>query len=151
MNNEAMIANYQHIQQVRTFLHDVIQNILKRSLVHDQSKLESPEKEVFEEFTDKLASSTYGSQEYEDCRKAMAPALEHHYAKNRHHPEHYRNGIKDMSLLDLVEMICDWKAATLRHNDGNILKSLEHNKQRFNFSDELYGIFLNTLKELNLV
>jgi hypothetical protein len=80
----------------------------------------------------------------------IKPALVHHYQHNRHHSEHFKNGIKDMTLIDLCEMLCDWKAASLRHNDGNIRKSIEVNQQRFNYSDELKAIFNNTINELEI-
>jgi hypothetical protein len=124
---------------------NVIKDLQQRQMEHDQSKLVSPEVEIFDEYTPKLKNSTYGSEEYKSFLAGMKPALEHHYAKNNHHPEHYADGIKGMSLLDLIEMICDWKAATLRHNDGDIRKSIEINQKRFGYSDELKQIFLNTL------
>jgi hypothetical protein len=67
-------------------------------------------------------------------------------AANSHHPEHYSNGIQGMSLLDVIEMLCDWKAAGLRHADGNIFKSLEINKDRYKISTQLYSILFNTAK-----
>ena len=76
----------------------------------------------------------------------MKLAMNHHYAQNSHHPEHYDNGINDMDLIDLIEMICDWKAASERHADGNIFESIKINKQRFNISDQLERIFINTAK-----
>jgi len=75
----------------------------------------------------------------------MNVALGHHYAKNRHHPEHFARGTKDMNLIDLIEMFCDWKAATMRHNDGNLEKSIEKNQTRFGMSEELTEIFKNTI------
>lgn len=57
-----------------------------------------------------------------------------------------RYTIKSMDLIDLIEMISDWKAATMRHDDGDILKSLEINQKRFGYSDELKQILINTLK-----
>ena len=68
--------------------------------------------------------------------EAMQSFIEIHYAKNRHHPENHRNGIKDMTLVDLIEMLSDWKAATLRHADGNILKSIEDFDDEFNDDEE---------------
>ena len=50
-----------------------------------------------------------------------------------------------MNLIDLLEMICDWKAATLRHDDGDIYKSLEINHQRFGYSYQLHHILKNTV------
>jgi hypothetical protein len=49
-----------------------------------------------------------------------------------------------MDLYDIIEMFLDWKAATERHADGDILKSIEINKGRFKMSEQLYEIFLNT-------
>jgi hypothetical protein len=140
-------ANYEtcrHVEQVRRFLTLFVKELLDRANEHDQSKLEHPEVEMFTEFAPKLAASTYGSPEYEGFRKAMGPALAHHYAKNRHHPEHFKDGVEDMNLLDLVEMFCDWKAATMRHNDGNLRKSIQVNAKRFDFTRQLERIFENT-------
>lgn len=136
---------YRHIQEVQRLLFAVLTELMRRSNVHDQSKLHSPEKEVFDEFTPKLAGSTYGSEEYKEFLAAMKPALEHHYKFNSHHPEHHEEGIRGMDLLDVLEMLVDWKAATLRHNDGDIRKSIEINQKRFGYSDELKQILLNTL------
>lgn len=54
--------------------------------------------------------------------------------------------VSDMNLIDIIEMLCDWKAATLRHDDGSIYQSLEDNQARFGYSDELKEIMLNTIK-----
>jgi hypothetical protein len=137
-----------HIETVRGFLGDVQGNIAGRSLLHDQSKLDEPEKSMYDEFTPKLRGSTYGSNEYKGFLKDMGDALQHHYAVNSHHPEHYENGINGMSLLDLIEMLADWKAAGMRHANGNIEQSLEINRKRFGMSDQLFEIFKNTVKEL---
>lgn len=137
-----------HIETVRGFMSDVIGDLAARSLIHDGSKLDEPEKSMYDEFTPKLRGMTYGSDEYKECLKAMGPALQHHYAVNTHHPEHFENGVNGMSLLDLIEMLADWKAAGMRHADGNIEQSLEINRKRFGMSDQLFEIFKNTVKEL---
>ncbi|MFF0831076.1 DUF5662 family protein [Brevibacillus sp. NPDC003359] len=135
----------EHINQVREIMMVAASELLQRATVHDQSKLESPELEIFTEFTPKLKNSTYGSIEYRDFLMKMHDALKHHYAKNSHHPEHYVNGIDGMDLFDLLEMICDWKAAVMRHADGDIQKSLEINRARFQISDQLFRILKNTV------
>lgn len=134
-----------HIELVRNLLHRVIIELLDRGRKHDQSKLCSPEVEAFTAFTEKLQGLTYGSQEYDACKDEIAEALEHHYANNRHHPEHFKHGIDDMNLVDLVEMLCDWKAASTRHNDGNLRKSIEINGKRFGMSPQLIQIFENSV------
>jgi hypothetical protein len=137
-------ATMRHIERVRNLLNMFASELLHRGTLHDQSKLEQPEVALFTEFTPKLAASTYGSSEYEAFRKAMGPALDHHYANNRHHPEHFKNGVDDMNLIDLIEMLVDWKAASERHNNGNIRKSIEINTERFGLSVQLRKILENT-------
>ena len=140
---------FRHIEKVRNLLGSMVIQLLARAALHDQSKLEPPEVSMFTEFTPKLAKSTYGSPEYEGFRKAMGPALAHHYAKNRHHPEHFKDGIDDMNLVDLVEMLCDWSAAASRHENGDLKKSIEINQSRFNISPQLKCILLNTVSLVN--
>lgn len=67
-----------------------VKGLLDRAVLHDRSKLERPEVEVFTEFTPKLAGCSYNSDEYNGFKRAMAVALGHHYANNRHYPEHFR-------------------------------------------------------------
>jgi hypothetical protein len=145
---DSRVETYKHIQVVQKELHKAIVDLQRRALYHDQSKLVSPEVEIFDEYTPKLANSTYGSEEYKQFLEEMKPALEHHYSENPHHPEFWSDGIKSMSLLDLLEMLCDWIAATKRHKDGDIRKSIEINQKRFGYSDELKRILVNTLYTL---
>lgn len=148
MSNEIAATNLEtmrHIQKVQHFLNRCAAALIARGEDHDRSKLETPEAEMFAEYTSKLAGSTYGSPEYEGFRKAMGPALAHHYAHNRHHPEHWKDGVNDMNLLDVVEMLCDWRASSMRHNDGNLRKSIEINANRFGLSPQLVRILENTV------
>lgn len=138
-------ATQDHIDEVRGLLMRVTRDLFERADRHDASKLTSPEVEIFDEFTPKLAGSTYGSDEYKGFLAAMKVGLDHHYAANDHHPEHFAGGIGDMNLVQVVEMLCDWLAACKRHKDGSIRRSIEQNQQRFGYSDELKRILLNTL------
>ena len=133
-----------HVETVRSYLNLCIRELLTRSERHDQSKLESPEMEMFDIWTNRLRASTYNSPEYLEFRKQLEPILNHHYAHNRHHPEHFKKGIHGMNLIDILEMLVDWKASSMRHNDGNVLKSISINQERFKFSDELKQIMENT-------
>lgn len=138
-----------HSVRVGELMGKVIRQLLERSFTHDLSKTVEPELSIFNEFTPKLKELTYGSDEYKDCLVAMGEGLKHHYAHNRHHPEHFPEGISAMTLVDLIEMLADWKAATERHADGDLMKSLEIQKERFGISDQLADIFYNTATELD--
>lgn len=136
--------NLLHSQRVGALMVQLVTEALQRSTCHDRSKTESPEVQVFDEFTPKLKTSTYGSDEYKGFLASMGEGLQHHYAVNRHHPEHFENGVNDMTLVDLIEMLADWKAATERHDDGSLTRSLEIQRERFGISDQLVGILRNT-------
>lgn len=140
-----------HINRVEELLLMVKNNILLRAEIHDESKLRAPEKGIFDLYTPKLKECTYGSDEYKSYLAEMKVALDHHYLVCSHHPEHYPNGIDGMSLLDLIEMCCDWKAAGERHTDGSMEASLEKNQERFKISDQLQNILENTVKELGWI
>ena len=135
----------EHIRQVGQLLNRLRWMLDTRAINHDLSKLHSPEKEAYDTYTPQLAGLTYGSEEYRAMLREMRPAIEHHYAHNSHHPEHYDQGIAGMDLLDLVEMFCDWKAASLRHKDGDFAASLQINKERFGISDQLMAILENSV------
>lgn len=143
-----------HIMMVAKYLNTFAAELMKRAIEHDASKLEEPEKAYFDKYTPLLAHLTYGSEEYKETLKQLKPALDHHYATNKHHPEFndingysvqtLNDPIKSMDLFDIVEMICDWLAATKRHNDGCIGKSITINKKRFNLDDQLEMLLRNT-------
>ena len=148
---ECKVETIKHIERVRHYLRIVTDRLTSRGVMHDRTKLESPEVELFTEFTPRLAELKYGSEEYKESLAGLKPALDHHYVNSRHHPEHFNKGINDMNLVDIVEMLCDWKAAGERQRDGNLLKSIELNAQRFGYDDQLKQIFVNTAKMLDEV
>jgi hypothetical protein len=145
---ECQIETLKHISNVENILKYLSKDIIKRGKDHDKSKLESPEVEGFTKYTPKLATCTYGSDEYKEYLKGLNEALKDHYRVNRHHPEHFRNGIRDMNLIDIIELLADWKSATLRHNNGDLIKSININQDRFDYSNDLKCILLNTAKLL---
>lgn len=142
--SECQVETQKHIEIVRKFIKIFTDKLTNRGVNHDKLKLESPEVEIFAEYTPKLAQTTFGSEEYFQNLDNMKPALNHHYANYRHHPEHFKDGINDMNLIDIAEMICDWKASSLRHDDGNLLHSIELNAERFGIDAQLTKILLNT-------
>jgi len=164
-----------HIDKVRELMDTIGLELYRRVAKHDASKLRSPEKAIFDEWTPKLSGVTYGSDEYRDMLKQMKPAIDHRQSYNTHHPEfftkHVCNGcfkefrevpfscdvcgysqfteeadITQMNLIDILEMVVDWKAATMRHDDGDIRKSLDINEKRFKIPKALATVLRNTVE-----
>ena len=140
----------EHIRKVQARLQEAISNLTIRAAYHDRSKLAEPEKSVLDAKAGALGELRYGTAEYAAALAAvdMQPFLAHHYAHNDHHPQHYQDGVNGMSLLAILEMLADWKAAGERVKEGSMAQSLEVNKGRFGLSDQLYAIIVNTAREL---
>lgn len=151
MNYDSTQDTLEHISKVQERIQIVVSELMIRAVRHDMSKLVEPEKAAYDALMAFKSSHdmVYGSPDYAEGLKILGPALDHHYEVNSHHPQHYPNGISGMSLLDVIEMLCDWKAAGERYKDGNIQQSLTHNKERFGISDQLFTILENTVKELD--
>lgn len=149
------LANYINFYRILT-IHKiyVFLSLLKFSLklmwratIHDYSKFTKLESEYFIKYMDQLYQSQYGTDKYNNLLKSMEPAIQNHYKHNSHHPEYYKNKIQGMDLLDLVEMYYDWETSTKKHKTGDISKSIEINRKRFNISNDLCEILKNTSKK----
>jgi hypothetical protein len=138
-----------HITKVQTRINEFTNNLTVRASCHDISKLAEPEKSGYDTLTQQLKDLEYGSAGYKAALEEARPVIQHHYAVNDHHPEHTERGISGMSLPALVEMFCDWKAASERTKQGSIMQSLGINQKRFGIDAQLLAIFENTVKELN--
>lgn len=139
-----------HKQLVKDNLVEMIRLLKHRAEHHDDSKLGSVEKPIFDKYSQKLKQVEYGSEEYKSNLKQMQIALDHHYANNSHHPEHFANGIAGMNILDLMELVADWYVSA-KANNGKIHESIEKNQERFHYSDDLKSILHNSATLLDMV
>lgn len=143
---DSTAATLAHSRRVGELMVQVICDLTHRSVRHDLSKTEEPERPLFDRHTPDLAKHPYGSPGYTASLAALGPALEHHFANNPHHPQHYPNGINGMTLADLVEMLADWRASTERVPAGSLRQSLIINQDRFRIGDQLADILENTAR-----
>lgn len=139
----------EHIGKVQARMDEMLENLLRRSVAHDTSKRFEPERSGYAALQANLGDIRYGTPEYRAALAAARPVIEHHYAHNDHHPEHYLDdGISGMSLLAILEMLADWKAAGERTKNGSLAQSLRVNIERFKIDLQLARILYNTAREL---
>lgn len=141
----------QHIELVRRLIGQVTTELEARGDVHDASKLAEPERSIFSAGTARRDAVVYGSDAYREHLKSVEVALAHHYAHNRHHPEYHKDGITGMNLVDLIEMLCDWMAASMRDAQGDprrVHQCIEINQERFGYPDEMAGLLHNTVTHM---
>lgn len=108
------------IDTLKTFVHHrvcvaaalqkVVHEFERRQMLHDESKFHLDEFAGFARINATARRHPYGSEEYMAALEAEKPALDRHFARNPHHPEHHDDPTK-MGLFDLIEMVCDWYGA----------------------------------------
>jgi hypothetical protein len=137
---------FKHIKRVEQLIGKIIKELLIRAEEHDSAKITNPkEKPLFDNHSLDLKNLEYGSKEYKQSLKELEPALKHHYSVYRHHPEHFEKGIDEMNLIDILEMLADWKASSERYKEGDIRKSLKINAKRFKINPKVMKLLENTL------
>ena len=138
----ALATMIAHRAQVRLNLHALMQEIERRALGHDLSKLSTKELNGFIRINRTAREHPYGSEEYRasmDAEKGEGGCITLHFSKNSHHPEFHESNAS-MGFLDIIEMVMDWKAASDTYGNMTLRGSLPHHRERFNFSDEQWWL-----------
>jgi hypothetical protein len=128
-----------HRDFVRCALLFVIQDIERRSLVHDASKMLDDEFSGFARINAIARVNKFGSDEYKASMKQERSTIDLHFSRNSHHPERPKllgeaaeveRGLPDdctywqardgarMTFLDVIEMVCDWWGARKGYGDS---------------------------------
>ena len=115
------------------------------------SKLQQLEFDAFVSTREKFKKANYGSPEYQECIELIKPAVEHHHKNNRHHTSFHEHGINDMTLIDVIEMLADWRAAARRSPDKKLIDTLEYAKKKYKIDEQLFKVIQNTLIQLKWI
>ncbi len=127
-----------HRDFVRLALLAVIQDIERRSLTHDASKMLDDEFAGFARINAIARVNKFGTEEYKASMKQERATIDLHFSRNSHHPERPKllgqaaetdRGLPDdftywqardgarMTFLDVIEMVCDWWGARKGYSD----------------------------------
>ena len=139
---------YEHQQKVASVMRQVIHELVTRALTHDASKFTTQElRDNLVTLPDKWELQTkghgYHSPEQEQHRARFAAEIARHRKANRHHPEYHVNGVNDMDLIDLIEMLCDWYVSA-----SDIDQSIRENSQDYEIPPHISRILENTASKL---
>ncbi len=122
---DSTLDTLKHIAAVRRHLDAFAIALIARGDEHDASKLEEPEKSVFDQYRPLLKALKYGSDEYKANLEKLKLALKHHYEHNRHHPEHFGYWLclgacgKKFSP-DEVKFLCPECGCSLHYEEADI-------------------------------
>jgi hypothetical protein len=165
-----------HRDFVRLALLCVIQDIERRSVVHDASKMLDDEFSGFARINAIARVHKFGSEEYSASMKQEKATIDLHFSRNTHHPERptlmgeaaerdrgladdhtywtARDGAR-MTFLDIIEMVCDWWGARKGYSDSRSWRdSVELNfksKGKYLSSEQLWlarevAVFLEAME-----
>lgn len=138
-----------HVSEVQENLEEISSELKKRGHAHDRTKFQALEFDSFVSTRDKFKKANYGSPEYQECVDIVKPAVDSHYASNRHHTSYHKDGVYGMNLIDILEMLADWKAAARRSPTQNLKESLPKSYKKYNINETLQKLIENTLNDLN--
>ncbi len=122
----------QHRDYVRSAMLSVQHDLERRALVHDISKLSVDEFDGFTRINRAAREHPYGSDEYRAGLRQEKPTIDLHYSRNTHHPECHKPASGTMGFLDIIEMVCDWRAAYLAYgSQGSWAENMQRQRDRF--------------------
>ena len=135
-----------HRDFVRRNIHILVSKLQERAIIHDVSKFQDDEFEGFIEADEMGLYKDYGKSDYhKKLKENKGIAL--HLSRNSHHPEFYPNGISDMSFLDIVEMVIDWKSASETYGN-DFMNSIDYSIKRFNVDEKQVWLIRLIAEEL---
>jgi len=143
----ALVTIQRHITTVQKHLNKFVARLQQRSIEHDLSKLSKDEFAGFVEVNQIARLHPYGSQEYKDSLKGNQ-TIALHFSRNSHHPEYHPNSVNDMTILDWIELVTDWKAASETYGNTSFNDSLEIQRKRFKLTDAQMWLVKLIAKEL---
>jgi hypothetical protein len=101
-----------HTAFLRSALGRVVAELSRRSQEHDLSKLSDDEFAGFCRINAAARINKFGSPEYAEGMRRERGVIDTHFSRNSHHPEG-----REQSFLDVIEMVCDWWAASKGYDD----------------------------------
>ena len=132
---EFLFSQLTHMFWVNWYLLKFMIKLMYRGIKHDLSKFRPSEAIGFLKVIHNLKKSKFGDDLYKKSLLSIKTPLRNHYDFNSHHPQYYRKGIHQMSILDSIEMMADWRASLRRHKTGSMFNSFKVNKERFKFDN----------------
>ena len=123
-----------HRDIVRKNFSNLIAKLQERSIMHDLSKLQEDEFDGFVEADSAQLYKDFASKEYHTKLKENK-GIALHLSRNRHHPDMFPNGVSDMSFIDILEMVVDWKSASETYGT-DFIEGLKYSFERFNLDEK---------------
>jgi Family of unknown function (DUF5662) len=129
-----LVTMLAHQGQVSALLRELARRLEARADYHDLSKFRPDEFAGFVEVNRIAREHPYGSAEYKESLKDNH-TIDLHFSRNRHHPEYHTGGVNGMNLIDFIEMVIDWIAASRTYGTTSWEDVIKEQQKRFGLTD----------------
>lgn len=133
---KALLEMQHHRVLVQANLLRIADALRARAALHDISKYSLDEFQAVVQIKKVAREFPYGSAEYNQAISDNSVGLSKHFERNSHHPEFHSDGVQGMQLIDLIEMVCDWKAANTLRDDVQWSNVTAMHIERFKLSKD---------------
>jgi hypothetical protein len=129
-----LVTMLNHRGQVSALLRELARQLEARADIHDLSKFRPDEFAGFVEVNRIAREHPYGSPEYKESLKDNH-TIDLHFSRNPHHPEYHPSGVNGMNLIDFIEMVIDWIAASRTYGTTQWEQVIKTQQERFGLTD----------------
>lgn len=132
-----LVQNNIYLWQEREEYNHIFDELTLKASNHDQSKYSEPEitPYIWLTWQSHCILNNIPFTLPTGMDQQIRDAIFHHVSNNRHHPEWHLDP-DSMTLADLIEMICDWKAVGQEFGEKNLIGYAEKVLgRRFSFSE----------------
>ena len=144
--DKTLLKIIRHKEIVEKNFDKFIARLNERKITHDESKIKEDEFSGFEILDSDEVFKKFGTPEYKELIEKNE-GIKLHYERNSHHPEHFEEGIDEMNIFDIIEMVIDWKSAAETYNN-DFEKSLDYSIKRFGCDNTQEWLIRLIAKEL---
>jgi hypothetical protein len=137
-----ILTMIRHRENIDQAVKSITKGLEDRASTHDLSKLTESEAEGFVRINKIAREYDYGTDEYEESLQEELGdngSITEHYDNNDHHPDHFDN-LENMGFMEIIEMVCDWYSANKTYDNGDFMESVEHHKDKYDFTDEQWWL-----------
>ena len=138
---------------IENALTDTIMKLEIATEEHDTDKLKEPLKSSYDKYTEELNNLSFSSDKLSKLIDQYKEFSKSHYDNADHHPNKH-NGVQNMPIPNLIEMLCDWCARLEQTSESNLRERIyayiDKQAEELKFDNALASILKNSADDILL-
>lgn len=150
-NHIELVQNNIYLWQENEEYNNIFHELTLRAANHDQSKFSEPELTpyIWLNWNYHCTTNNIPFELPRGMDQKIRDAKFHHVYNNRHHPEWHLDP-NEMTIVDLIEMVCDWKAVGQEFGEKSLVGYADRVLgKRFNFSQKKINLIWDLIHKMD--